>query len=147
MMIDEFIEFENSVRVAKPGIFRLAKPDQPASDKEIEDVEALLGCRLPMSYRQFLNKFGGGDYPLMNVFSAYPNSEWYLVRRVEALRELCPTNLLPVHDDQAGGLLVLKIVDGQALEPVYYFDWETGKLSDIVYANVFSAVAAGLAAK
>lgn len=147
MMIDEFIEFESAVRLVKPAIFRLAKPDQPASDRDIENAEAILGCRLPPSYRQFLKKCGGGDYPLMSVFSAHPNSDWYLVKRVESLRELCPANLLPVHDDQAGGFLVLKIVDGQALEPVYYFDWETGKLSDVVHANVLSAVAASLAVK
>lgn len=145
MTIDEFIDFEKSIRVARPSIFRLASPDPPASEEDIARAEAVLGCRLPDSYRQFLKRFGGGEYPLMNVFSVCPDSPWYIVKRVEKDRDLFHRNLLPVHDDQAGGFLVLRVVDGRALEPVYYLEWETSVLSNVLHTSVLSAVASYLA--
>jgi hypothetical protein len=141
MTIDEFLLIERAVRVSRPGLFRLAKPDPCASDVELAHVEQELGCKLPGSYRQFMLRCGGGDYPLTSIFSAYRGSSWYIVQKRRELDALLPTALLPMHDDNAGGLFVLKIEDGCALEPVYYYDWESKELSGARHANILEFVA------
>lgn len=141
MTIEEFLQREAEWRRTKPSLFRLATPDPPATDTEIAVAEGLIGCKLPSAYRQFLQAAGGGDYLLFTVFSVSRDSAWYLPRQVMQARPNVPDNLLPVHDDQAGGYYVLQIVDGRAEDPVFYFDWETGTLSEKKYESVLDAVA------
>lgn len=141
MTIDEFKRLEDAYRISKPSIFRLASPDPPASAEQISSVETAIKCLLPESYRQFLASCGGGDYALFLVFSANPDSEYYLPRRLEELRPLIGGGLLPFHDDEAGGLYVLRINHNVAAEAVYYLDWETQELSGPEYESVIDAVA------
>ena len=141
MTIDEFKQLEDACRVRKPSIFRLAFPDPPASNDQIAQVEAAINCRLPESYRQFLSLRGGGDYPLLSVFSANPDSDHYLPRRREEFRSQVGDNLLPIHDDQAGGLYVLRIAGDFAADEVYYFDWETRELSAPRYDSILDLIA------
>lgn len=141
MTIDEFLKREAEWRRTKQSLFRLSTPDPPATEDEIVAAEAAIGCSLPTLYRQFLLAVGGGDYLLFTVFSANRTSDWYLPRMVMQARSVVPKDLLPVHDDQAGGYFVLRIVDGAAEEPVHYFDWETGALSEKKYDSVLDAIA------
>lgn len=140
LTISEFKEREAACRATRPAIFRLAAPDPPASDQQIAAVEAAIKCRLPKSYKAFLRVAGGGDYPLFSVFSANPGSEYYLPQQVAKLKSLVEDGLLPIHDDQAGGLYVLKIVAGEVLEEVHYWDWETRELSKKAYDSVLDLV-------
>lgn len=141
LTIDEFKRREAACRLTKPNLFRLAQPDPPASVSQIEALERAIGCRLPQSYKQFLAATGGGDYPFVNVFSADPDSAYYLPVRAKELQSLIEMNLLPFHDDQAGGFYVLKITAGAASEAVYYWDWETRELSNQKYESVLDFVA------
>ena len=141
LTIEEFKRQEEACQALKPGRFRLARPDPPASVNQINTVEEAIGIRLPDSYRQFLSSAGGGDYPLLSIFSANPESAFYLPRRLADLQSVIGANLLPVHDDQAGGLRVLKVSRGEASESVYYWDWETRELSGPRYESVLDMVA------
>lgn len=140
MKLDEFRVIDQEARLAKPKLFLLASPDSAASEEALDDLERAIGARLPMSYRAFLREFGGGNFGLTTVFSADPESEWYLGTRLDEVREYLPTHVLPFSDDFAGGLYVFEVVDGQGMEPVLYWN-EDGGLVPTKFANALEFVA------
>lgn len=140
MTLDEFRAVDREARRAKPKLFSLAPPDTPASEQALDNLERAIGVALPISYRAFLKEFGGGDFGLTTVFSADPNSEWYLEKKYNHFRKGLAEHVLPFSDDFAGGLYVLKIVHGLALEPVYYWNTDGGLVST-EFSNMFEFVA------
>jgi len=140
MKLDEFRVIDREARLAKPKLFLLASPDSAASEEALDDLQRAIGVMLPMSYRAFLKEFGGGNFGLTTVFSADPKSEWYLGVRLDEVRGYLPAHVLPFSDDFAGGLYVLEVVGGQAMEPVLYWN-DDGGLVPTEFANVLEFVA------
>jgi hypothetical protein len=140
MTIEEFKSIDARYRVEKPKLFSLSSSDPKASEDQLARIEAEIGVKLSVSYRAFLQEFGGGEFGLTDVFSACPDSEWFLpARNADALSYL-PGSLLPFSDDFAGGLYVLKVKEGQAQEPVFYWN-QDGGLVPTDYDDVFEFVA------
>jgi hypothetical protein len=140
MKLDEFRVIDQQARRAKPKLFLLSSSDSLASEHALDDLHRNLGVALSPSYQTFLKEFGGGSFGLTNVFSADPNSEWYLVAKRDEARKYLPAHLLPFSDDFAGGMYVLEIVGGQAMEPVLYWN-DDGGVVPTKFANVFEFVA------
>ena len=126
MTIDVFRKLDREGRASRPKAFLLASPDRPATPIALRELERVVGAKLPHSYREFLIEFGGGSYGLTTVFSADPQSECYIAARFDEPRPSLPTGLLPFSDDFAGGLYAFEIVDGQAREPVLYWNTDGG---------------------
>lgn len=127
LTFEEIRRLDAHYRREKPNLFRLATPDQPATEGQLAEVERVLGVQLPQSYRAFLQEFGGGVYGLGTFFSADLNSEWYLpLKQGEASRYL-PEGLLAFSDDFAGGYYVFKVLNGLAQEAVYYWNQDGGE--------------------
>ncbi len=126
MNIDEFRAIDQEARLSKPKLFSLATPDALASVEALDNLQRAIGVILPISYRGFLNEFGGGNFGLVTVFSADPNSEWFLPNKYDEARRYVEKRMLPYSDDFAGGLYVLEIVDGLAKEPVFYYNVDGG---------------------
>jgi hypothetical protein len=126
MTIDEFRGIDADYRKKRPGLFQLSTSDPPASEDQIAMVETELGLELADKYRIFLQEFGGGEYGLTTVFSANPDSEWYLPNRQAEASSYLPEGLLPFSDDFAGGLYVLKTGEGKAEDPVFYWNQDGG---------------------
>jgi hypothetical protein len=140
MTVEELQRLDARYRQQKANLFRLATPDQAATEAQLAEVEHAVGVRLPQSYRAFLREFGGGDYGLETFFSADPNSEWYLpVKQGEASRCL-PEGLLAFSDDGAGGYYVFKVLNGQAQEAVFYWNQDGGE-SPTEFQDVIEFVA------
>lgn len=126
MTIEEFKTIDARYRAEKPQMLSLSSSDPKASEDQLDRIEAEVGVKLPLSYRKFLQEFGGGEFGLTDVFSANPGSEWFLpARQADALSYL-PEGLLPFSDDFAGGLYVLKVKGGRAQEPVFYWNQDGG---------------------
>jgi SMI1-KNR4 cell-wall len=140
MKLDDFRLLDREARRGKPKIFMLAAPDPPATEEALAELEKAIGLALPPSYRGFLGEFGGGDYGLVTVFSADPESEWYLAAQLDEARAYLPAGLLPFSDDGAGGMYVLRVSDGRAEEPVMYWH-EDGGLVPTRFGDVLDFVA------
>jgi hypothetical protein len=140
MKLDEFRVIDQRARLAKPKLFMLSSPDPQASEETLNDLERRIGVALPLSYRIFLREFGCGNFGLTTVFSADPSSEWYLAAKFDEARRYLPAHLLPFSDDFAGGMYVLEIVGGEAMEPVLYWN-EDGGLVATKFGNIFEFVA------
>ena len=139
MDIEQFRRLDASLRAERPKPFRLMPPDPPASAEALLKVEKSLGITLPKTYKEFLSEFGGGNFGLTNVCSADPNSEFYLPNKQAEIAKYAPEGLLVVSDDFAGGLYVLRVVDGAADEAVLYWNVDGGLVAT-PFANVLEFV-------
>jgi hypothetical protein len=126
MKIEEFRQLDAAHRIANGKLFELATPDQPVSMDQIENVEREVGVKFPESYKHFLHEFGGGAYGLLTVYSADPNGDWYLPSKLSEMYTQPPEMLLPIIDDFSGGYYALRVIDGVALEPIYYWNVDDG---------------------
>jgi hypothetical protein len=140
MSIEEFRELHARMTAEKPKLFQLIPPDARASEERLKQVELAIGAALPIAYKQFLQEFGGGSFGLANVSSADPEGEFYLPRKQEDVRSYLPSGLIPVSDDFAGGLYVLKVKENHAEEPLWYWNLDGG-LRPTEFANVLEFVA------
>ncbi len=96
MNIDEFRAIDQEARLSKPKLFSLATPDALASVEALDNLQRAIGVILPISYRGFLNEFGGGNFGLVTVFSADPNSEWFLPNKYDEARRYVEKRIHPV---------------------------------------------------
>jgi hypothetical protein len=127
MNIESFRDLASKYRSERPGLFALASPDRPASLEQIEQVEQLLGLSLPNSYRAFLQEYGGGEFGYLTLFSADPDSEWYLPKKTNEAKTYLPESLLPIADDFAGGFYAFVRRGAAVDEHVYYWNPDGGE--------------------
>jgi SMI1-KNR4 cell-wall len=140
MTLDDFRKTHQRYQKEKPKLFLLAEPDPCATVEQLNGAERQIAIELPPSYRSFLMEFGGGVFGFTNVFSADPTSDYYLPVRKQEASAYLPTNLLPFSDDSAGGLYVLKVANGRAMEPVSYWNSDGGLVAT-AFANILDFVA------
>jgi len=139
MTLEEFRQLDCEFRQKRPKPFLLTPPDPKAEESTLFTIENEFGFSLPICYRQFLKEFGGGNFGFINVFSAEPQSEWYLPAMQKNAREYIPDNFLAFSDDYSGGYYGFKISTDQAMEPVFYWNTDGGLVSTD-YANVFNFI-------
>lgn len=141
MNIEEFRNIAARYRAERPKLTRLSRSDRPATATEIEEVERRLSTQLPDRFKAFLMEFGGGDFALEAIYSAIPDSDWYLPTKAEFARRLLPNNYLPISDDGTGGYYVFEVGDGLASEKIYYFDSDSGNIEPTGDEDVLSFIA------
>ena len=117
MNIEALKQIDKRYRIEKPRLFEIDYPDGQASDEQLEDVERSLGVRLPPSYRTFLREFGGGTYGFIVIFSADPQSEWYLPNKQMKASRYLPKDLLAFSDDFAAEIMPSKLSTGRLKRP------------------------------
>jgi len=141
MNIDQFKAIDVAQREQKPKLFSLSTPAACANPEMLNEVEGLLGVVLPSKYREFLTAFGGGDFGLVNVFSADKKNEWYLCYKLEELHDTLPQGYLPFSDDNAGGYYVLKVQNGEVKDRVFYWNYEEQDLRETPFSDILEFVA------
>ena len=127
MIIEDLKQIDSRYRKEKPLMFEAITSDRKASIEQLEAVERAIGVRLPPSYRAFLSEFGGGAFGFVVIFSADPDSEWYLPNKQRQASRYLPSGLLALSDDFAGGNYVFKVPNGQAQEAVFYWNQDGGE--------------------
>jgi hypothetical protein len=140
MNIQEFRQLDARYREEKPNLFRLSRPDRPATEGEILDVERRLGVKLPDKFKAFLMEFGGGDFALEVIYSATPGSQFYLPAKADFAHQVLPGSFVPISDDGAGGYYVLEVRDGLASEEVHYFDSDSGEVQPTEYKDTLAFI-------
>jgi len=139
MTFTEFLLIDNQFRKEKPSLFRLSISAPPAAKDEIELLESNLKLRLPTEYKEFLEHFGGGEFGLINLFCADPDSEWYLLKRVKEAGRFIPDNFIPVSDDYAGGYYGFGVENLELRPSLLYWNQDGGTI-ETQYSNLFEFV-------
>lgn len=77
-----------------------ANMEGPVDAQTVELLERGLAVKLPEQFCAFLTNYGCGYVGKINLFSARPESEWYLpLRNARTL----PASFLAISEDEAGG--------------------------------------------
>lgn len=122
-------DFKNVVREMmdeKPKLFAL-ESDNKASIEMIEIVEEYYGIKLPDSYKDFVNEYGGGYFGFIVVYSCDCNGMFYIKDNV--LKEwVLERAFLPVIDFETGDLLGFEIENGVCRNKVSLYLHEENEL-------------------
>jgi hypothetical protein len=136
MTKDEFKQRLVEARQERPKVFEAAVSDAPASDRQIESLERLLGFSLEDSHREFLQKFGGGEFGFGVLFSADPESEWYVYTQLKQ-SGLDASSFVPVSDNFAGDAYGFRVERGRCKKPVVVWDHEIGGIRETDFGDVY----------
>jgi hypothetical protein len=121
MTLDEFSE---AVSASQRHERWVTSPD-PVTEGELAAVEARLGVRFPERFRQFLRRFGAGDFHWVTLLAVSANSDDGLVVVNEALRDTGVSNFVAVAPNGCGDFYGFRTEAGMCLPEVYLWDHET----------------------
>lgn len=140
MTIDEFVELVVGVRRDRPVWFGL-ESDPVASDDEIAVAEAALGASLPVEYREFVQRFGGGYFALANVFSVASESDWSIVRRNVVSASVTGDGFVAVSDNGVGDYYGFRVQDGACEGRISIFDHSAEAVMPTEFGDLFEFLA------
>jgi hypothetical protein len=111
-------DFEATVRASIASNSNwFANMEGPVEPHAVELLEGQLGATLPDDFRAFLTEFGCGYFGKLIVFSARPESDWYLLKRTQPT---LPSAFVAVSDDEAGGFYGFQLAGETCLPEVLY---------------------------
>lgn len=119
-------------RAKKPILFGL-EPDKVLSVEEIGRFENTVHIILPDKYKEVVASYGGGYFGYANIYSLDENSDFYLLKH----NNLPFENYIKIADNGCGDYYVLCIENGKCLEPLFFYDHESGKAIPTEYEDVF----------
>ena len=132
-----FDDLVRSLKAERPFWFE-GDSEPLASDEQIDSAEAALGVNLPIEYRDFLRRYGGGYFARTNVFSVDPASEWYIVARQPADAR---GKFVAVTDDETGGYYGFQVDQNRSGDQVYYFNPDDGDEPTLMYPSFLEYLA------
>ena len=136
MNFKEFCECVCETEEKHPNWFAL-NSDPPADINKIHEVESKLKVKLPEKYKQFLNKFGGGEFAFVNIFSVEPLSD-YNVALQNSKWQI--ENFVSISDDQTGGIYGYKIEAGQLSEKIHFWSFDECCFENTIYDDIFEFI-------
>lgn len=124
-------------KAKRPLWFELERED-PATDEDVADFEAVLGVQLPLQYRDFLTTHGAGMFAFLKVLGLKRGTSW----EVTSHRRGLPVDFIPVADLETGDYYGHNVVDGRCDERVSVWDHETSAVQPTQYEDFYALVAA-----
>lgn len=123
-----------------PKLFQLSPCDPLASERQLQDLEAKIGANLPRDFREFLRFYGGGIFGLASIFSADPDSDYYLADHQDYASQFLPEGCIVISEDNAGGCYFVRVQDGEISDSIWYWnlDREPARLK---FSNIYEFVA------
>lgn len=138
MNFNDFFRIDAIGRKSKSKIFDAVPPDKSPTLAQLRIVELAINMTLGNAYKEFLLKFGGGNYGLVVIFSGDSESEWYLPRNYNLMKRYIPEGYIPVSDDFSGGIYCQKNFSSED-ERLYV--WTTdGGVQSTEYVNVYDYI-------
>jgi hypothetical protein len=137
---EEFEELVSSVRRDHPVWFGL-ESDAAARDEEISAAEADLQVSLPLEYRQFVKRFGGGYFALANVFSVTDGSDWSIVLRNRRSASVTGKGFVAVSDNGTGDYYGFCVHGGACERRVSIYDHSSGDIVPTEFDDLFDFLA------
>lgn len=124
--------FQNKVKeiAEKEPILFALESDSKADSEMIEDVESYYGIKLPDTYKDFVNQYGGGYFGYIVVYSCDSNGMFYIKDNV--LKEwVFEKGFLPVVDFETGDLLGFQVKEGVCQSTVTEYLHEENELHEM----------------
>ncbi len=132
MNFDNFNTLVDECGAKKPILFGL-EHDKILCAEEIEQLEKTVHIALPEKYKEFIMNYGGGYFGYANIYSLDIDSNFYLLKH----NNLPFEKFIRIADNGCGDHYLFCIDKGKCLEPLYYYDHESGKTIPTEYEDVF----------
>lgn len=116
MRRDDFEVLVAQAKARAPHWFELERV--ASSERDVADLEAQLGIRLPLAYRDFVTAHGAGLFAFLTVLGPGTGTPWDLT----AHRRGLPAEFIPVADLATGDYFGHVVVDGRCQERVSVWD-------------------------
>lgn len=116
----------------KPILFGL-EHDKDLSAEEIGRFENTVHIILPDKYKEFIASYGGGYFGYVNIYSLDEDSDFYLLDH----NDLPFDKYVRIADNGCGDYYVLCIENGKCLEPLFFYDHESGSVIQTEYMDIF----------
>ena len=97
--------------------------DAPLSLERIRDFELQHGVELPDAYRQFLMRYGAGDFAFTAIYSPDPSSDWSLWRQLEQFLG-ARRDFVPFAENGCGDYYGFPVASGSCEDRVVWADHE-----------------------
>ena len=123
MEIDEFDSKVSAITARRPQLLALER-DRKATEEMVDCVEAYYHqMRLPESYKAFVQRYGGGYFGAVLVFSCDAAGAFYLPDH--AGKEWVTQHaFLPIIDLETGDYLGFPIREGSVEDTIAWYDHE-----------------------
>ena len=135
MNFDDFKSLVESKRKSNPIWFALDADKKP-SQEDYTKVETKLGAKLPLDYLRFINEFGGGYFAFSNVFSLDEQSDFNIVNQNYNYAVIRKGHVL-LSENGTGDFYGYKVVNGDCLPQIRFFDHETQQWYETEFADLF----------
>lgn len=129
MNMKEFQEIVKEKEEGNPIMFGLPS-DNIATAQDIEMIERYYSLVMPICYKQFIQKYGGGYFAFIVVYSLDENSPFFIKRNV-TLDFIDKNKYLPVIDLETGDTIGFRIVNGICDEKMAIYNHEKKELNEI----------------
>ncbi len=129
-----FQQFADDKR-ANVGLFRLNRPDPAATPEEIRQAESKLGVKLPKKYKEFVSRYGGGEFGSSVVYSLHEDSRWFIIAKALQAAYL-PGGFVPFSESFTGDFYGFRDKGGQLAERVWFWDHETEEILDSGFPDI-----------
>lgn len=113
----------------KPKLFAIDSDDIACVEK-IAVVENYYNIKLPCSYKEFVQQYGGGYFGFIIVFSCDCNGMFYIIDKI-SVEWVKKKSFLPVIDLETGDYIGFKIIDGICQSVVSLYSHEEDSFQDI----------------
>ena len=105
------------------------------SDKDVAKIERKLGVVFPPDFRVVLGEYGCGQFHYVELLEADPKAETGLLQTNLDLRGEGISGFIAVSSNGCGDYYGFKAVNGVCSDAVYFYDHETGEISDAPVAE------------
>ena len=89
---------------------------------------------LPADYKDFVRRYGGGDFGYANVFSAIPTSQWYIVEHNRLIEH---DAFVAISDNECGDYYGFQTADGVCATEISFFDHDTNTVNVTEFPDLF----------
>lgn len=123
-----------------PFWFEGSDGNEKVSSEEMEMIEASRAITYPEQYKNFIMKYGAGEFAFTNIYSPKAHGEWS--SWVDKVKYNLPEQFIPVSDNGCGDYLGFIVSNGMCGEALFWCDheqdYEISKNAE--YANFYCFV-------
>jgi len=128
--------FEKELRKAQqlePFLFEM-ESDPPASEELIQSVEKNLNVQFPLEFREFLKKYGSGEFAYTHLYSLSNDIENNIIEENKILND---KRVVAISDNGAGDYYCYLVKENYCESSIVILDHETGDFDEYYYKNIF----------
>lgn len=115
--IEDLILFIENEMIVNPKYFLFRENEPIVNESDIIQIKKEVGFEIPKDFQIFQEKFGGGNFGFLELFSLNKNSEYFIFKNSYGIRP--KDNFLPISSDGVGGYYGFLLND---CHHIYYYD-------------------------